>query len=67
VAALIPSDHLDGHVQVRELRQQPLGGLPQVRRAVDLARLGLPEGRNSVLQVLLGDKLVGGGQVLAVE
>jgi hypothetical protein len=36
------------------------------RRTVDPAGLGLPEGRDGVLQVLLGHQLVGDGQILAV-
>jgi hypothetical protein len=34
--------------------------------AVDPARLGLPEGRYRVLQVVLGHQLLGHGQVPAV-
>jgi hypothetical protein len=48
-------------VQVGELRQQPLGGLAHGDRAVDPSELSLPEGRNRMLQVVLGHQLLGDG------
>jgi hypothetical protein len=54
-------------VQVGDLRQQPFCGLPHGDRAVDPARLGLPEGRDGMLQVALGHQLLGDGEVLVVE
>jgi hypothetical protein len=53
-------------VQIRELGQQPLGGLAHGCGAVDAPGLGLSERREGMFQVVLGHQLVSDGQVLAV-
>src|SRR5919197_1011381 len=56
-------ERLDRHLKVRELRSEPFDDLPRVRRTMNAAGLFAAEGRDRVLDVVLGHDLVGGSGI----
>lgn len=58
-------DRLDPHVEIGGLGQLPLGGLARGRGTVDPPGLGLSEGRDGMLQAVLGHQFVGDDQIRA--